>query len=98
MISCSRAPGPAPLSPPTAAALPRPTLATRVSRRSAADAVAAAAVTTVARLCFPAGPQALARAAGLWELAGAASIVTVMVVIFVAGRARRAYVVGRGRG
>jgi hypothetical protein len=41
---------------------------------------------------------ALARAAGLWELAGAASVVTVMVVIFVAGRARRVCVAGRGRG
>jgi hypothetical protein len=42
--------------------------------------------------------QALARGAGLWELAGAASVVTVMVVIFVADRARCAGVVGRGRG
>ena len=42
--------------------------------------------------------ETLARAAGLWELAGAASVVTVMVVIFFTGRARRVYVVGRGRG
>jgi len=41
---------------------------------------------------------ALARAAGLWELAGAASVVTVMAVIFFTGRARRVCVAGRGRG
>jgi hypothetical protein len=41
---------------------------------------------------------ALTRAAGLWELAGAASLVTVMAVIFFTGRARRVCVAGRGRG
>ncbi len=41
---------------------------------------------------------ALARTAGRWELAGAVSVVIVMVVIFVAGRARRVCVAGRGRG
>jgi hypothetical protein len=41
---------------------------------------------------------ALTRAAGLWELAGAASLVAVMAVIFFTGRARRVCVAGRGRG
>ena len=62
-------------------------------------AVGSVQVRMVMRLAAPlAARGALARAAGLWELAGAASVVTVMVVIFVAGRARRVCVVGRGRG
>jgi len=63
-------------------------------------AVGSVQVRTVMRLAAAplAARGALARAAGLWELAGAASVVTVMAVIFFTGRARRVCVAGRGRG
>ena len=46
----------------------------------------------------PAARGALAGAAGLWELAGAGSVVAAMTVIFIAGRACRAGVASHGRG
>ena len=69
MISGSRTSGSAPLLLPTAAAPPRSTLPTRVSRRLAADAVAAAVVATVAPLCFLQAPNAIA-----WAMAGVGTV------------------------
>ena len=46
----------------------------------------------------PAARAALTGAAGLWELAGAGSVVIVMAAIIIAGRARRAGAPARSRG